>query len=276
MSDDRGMEDGWEQDARIAAVRESFIVDIEGFEGPLDILLALARDQKVDLIHVSMLALADQYLGFIARARRSNLELAADYLVMAAWLAYLKSRLLLPDLKTEDEPTGAQLAEALAFQLRRLQAMQDAGRRLLARARLGEGFFPRGAPETFADNAKPVFEASLYDLLKAYGDQVRRKSAAGPLHIETSWQLSSVEDALERLRALVGYCPDWKRLAHFLPETLKDPLAVRSALAATFSASLELAKQGKVTLRQDGAFEDIYIQSTVREVSRGAPAKDKP
>ncbi len=160
----------------------TFVVDLDGYEGPIDVLLMLAREHKLDLTRISILALADQYLAFVAEARRTNLELAADYLVMAAWLAYLKSRLLLPDLGEEDEPTGEEMAAALAFQLQRLEVMQDAGQKLMARNRLGQDFFPCGAPETFRALINPVLEVTLFDLLKAYGDQ-RRRIEGSTLHI---------------------------------------------------------------------------------------------
>ena len=171
-----------------------FRIDVEGYEGPIDVLLTLARDQKVDLTQISILELADQYLAFVAEARRTNLELAADYLVMAAWLAYLKSRLLIPDLGGEDEPTGEEMTAALAFHLRRLESMQTAGARLLARPRLGRDILARGAPEPMVAVMMTVLDASLYDLLKGYGEMTRR----GPgetLRIE-AWTLYSVEEAL--------------------------------------------------------------------------------
>jgi segregation and condensation protein A len=206
-----------------------FVVDIDGFEGPIDVLLTLARDQKVDLAQISILQLADQYLEFVAKAREINIELAADYLVMAAWLAYLKSRLLIPDLSSEDEPSGEELAAALAFQLQRLESMQDAGARLLARPRLGEEFFARGMPEKRDEEITTIFEVTLYDLLKAYGDQQKR-GGESTLQIE-AWGLYAVEDALERLRTLVGRTPEWENLIKFLPPGLTDHMLARAALA---------------------------------------------
>ncbi|MBT3764486.1 MAG: segregation/condensation protein A [Rhodospirillaceae bacterium] len=237
-----------------------FVVDIDGYEGPIDALLQLARDQKVDLAQISILQLADQYLEFIAQAQKVNLELAADYLVMAAWLAYMKSRLLLPDLGNEDEPSGQEMADALAFQIRRLEAMQKAGEGLLARPQLGEDFYDRGDPEEFVTNWKTVIDVTLYDLLKAYGDQASRAKGDGTLHIEP-WELFSVEDALSRLRKLVGHVPDWSELSKFLPEGMKDGISTRSAVASTLSASLEMAKEGKLKIRQDGTFAPIYIRA---------------
>ncbi len=247
----------------------AFVVDLDGYEGPIDVLLMLAREHKLDLTRISILALADQYLAFVAEARRTNLELAADYLVMAAWLAYLKSRLLLPDLGEEDEPTGEEMAAALAFQLQRLEAMQDAGQKLMARNRLGQDFFPRGAPETFRALINPILEVTLFDLLKAYGDQ-RRRIEGSTLHIE-SFEIHTVEDALRRLKSLIGSTPDWESLWQFLPEGVLEGLVQRSAIASTFAASLELAREGKIKLRQSGPFGPIYLKPVGPETkSKGA------
>jgi segregation and condensation protein A len=239
-----------------------FLVDIDGYEGPIDVLLALARDQKVDLAHISILQLADQYLAFVAEARRTNLELAADYLVMAAWLAYLKSRLLLPDMGGEDEPSGEEMAAALAFQLRRLEAMRNAGARLMARGRLGHDFFARGDPEAFAQVTTTVFEVSLYDLLKAYGEQSRRGQSQTLTIGPTDYY--SVDDALVRFRHLLGSATDWESLWRYLPDTLGGSVVARSAVASTFAASLELAHEGLLTLRQSGTCGPIYLRACNR------------
>ena len=236
----------------------AFVVSLEGFEGPIDLLLALAREQKVDLAQISILALANQYLAFVVEARRRDLELAADYLVMAAWLAYLKSKLLLPKDETSDEPSGEELAAALAFRLRRLEAMREAGVHLMARPRLGFDFFARGAPEPIAPTERTVIDLSLYDLLKAYGESRRR--GGGVLHIEP-FQIYTVEDALERLRGVVGHVPDWEVLWRYLPKGLAAGLLWRSAVTSTFAASLELAKQGRIRIRQDTAFGPIYMRA---------------
>ncbi len=236
-----------------------FVVDIDGFEGPIDVLLTLAREQKVDLIHVSILQLADQYLAFVAEARRYNLELAADYLVMAAWLAYLKSRLLLPDLSAGDEPTGEELAAALQFQLQRLEAMQDAGAKLMDRPRLGRDFHHRGEGDEHEAQPRSVWQVSLYDLLKAYADHRKKLDGHRPLQIEP-FNLYAVEDALLRLRRLVGHVPDWVDLWRFLPEDLQKGLPFRSAVASTFAASLEMVREGEISLRQDGAYGPISIR----------------
>ena len=250
--------DKYAEDAPVAV--QSFVVDLEGFEGPIDVLLQLARDQKVDLVHISILELADQYLGFVAEARRRNLELAADYLVMAAWLAYLKSRLLLPDLSSEEEPSGEEMAAALQYQLRRLEAMQNAGQELLERDRLGQDFFARGQPERFKPREVEILDATLYDLLRAYADQHRRKRAHEPMHIEP-FEIFTVEDALQRLRRLLGRTPEWQNLWTFLPDDLKEGILTRSAVASTFSASLEMAKEGKISIRQTSTFGPIFLQS---------------
>ena len=238
---------------------EQLVVDLEGYEGPIDVLLTLARDQKLDLTRISILALADQYIAFIAQARRVRLEIAADYLVMAAWLAYLKSRLLLPTpAEDKAEPTAAEMAAALAFQLQRLQAMQDAGARLMARPLLGKDVFRRGAPEGLRVVATPVYTATLYELLKAYGDQRGRKQTT-LLRILPS-ELYSMEAALERLASLLGRMPDWTTLQSFIPQELRGGVVARSALAAMFSASLELVRSGRMQLRQDRSFGQIYIR----------------
>ena len=241
------------------------VLDLDGFEGPIDVLLTLARDQKVDLTKIKIVPLVDQYLAFISQARKLKLEIAADYLVMAAWLAYLKSRLLLPE-PPEDEPSGEEMAANLAWQLQRLEAMQAAGVTLFARPRLGWDVFRRGMPEVIAADKKPRYEATLYDLLKAYADQKRRVDSVQMLRIAPT-ALYSVEDALERLEARLGKMPDWEVLVSFLPEDLRDPVVVRSATAATFAASLELAKQGRLMLRQLETFGPIYLKSAQMEPS---------
>ncbi len=234
------------------------ILDLEGYEGPLDALLGMARDQKVDLVHISILALANQYLSFVERARNMHLEIAADYLVMAAWLAYLKSRLLLPHAEEDEEPSGPELAAALKFHLRRYEAMRGAGAQLFERPQLGKGFFKRGAPEGIRNIRKTVYEASLYELLKAYGDQQRRQ-VDQTLHIART-EVYSIQDAVDRLNRLLGTSLDWLTLAAFLPDTANNPEAIRSALALTLAASLEMAKQGRINLRQEKAFAPIYLQ----------------
>jgi segregation and condensation protein A len=233
-------------------------LDLDGFEGPIDVLLNLARDQKVDLKKISILELADQYLAFIARARRLRLEIAADYLVMAAWLAYLKSRLLLPEPPADGEPSGAEMAAALAFQLQRLEAMQKAGQQLLALPQYGRDFFGRGLPEPVKIVEKPVYQLSLYELLKAYGTYPGRRNQ-GLLQI-APMNLFSMDDALHRIGEMLGQVLDWTTLQAFLPPGLQRGLPRRAALAATFAASLELARTGRIELRQEQLFGPIYMR----------------
>jgi segregation and condensation protein A len=242
----------------IAPGEGELIVNLEGFEGPLDLLLSLARDQKVDLRKISMVALVDQYLAHIHQARRMRLELAADYLVMAAWLAYLKSRLLLPEPPAGEEPSGQEMADALQWQLRRLEAMQEAGARLMARPQLGRDIFARGLPEGIVVVRRAVWDVKLYDLLSAYGSQVRPKDA-DTYQIEPM-QFFSVEEAAERLGRMLGIAIDWQSIEAFLPAGLTDPARRRSALAATFVAGLQLAKDGQIELRQTERFGPIHLR----------------
>lgn len=244
---------------RSTAAEDEFILDLEGFEGPLDLLLTLARNQKVDLTRISILELANQYLAFIQRVHWLKLEIAADYLVMAAWLAYLKSRLLLPEPEGEEELSGEALAAALQHQLRRLEAMREAGARLMARPRLGRDVFPRGAPEPMPVIRNTRIDVSLYELLKAYADH-RTRHMANALRIEPL-DLFSMEEALERLLGRVGKIPDWESLLRFLPPGLGSALRRRSALASTFAAMLELAREGKLEIRQLETFGPIYLRS---------------
>jgi segregation and condensation protein A len=235
----------------------TLVLDLDGYEGPIDMLLQLARDQKVDLTRISILALANQYLDFVSRMRKLRLELAADYLVMAAWLAYLKSRLLLPEPEEGEEPSGAEMAAALKYQLQRLQAMRDAGADLMALPRLGRDVFARGESMPLRIVAETTYVISLYELLSAYG---RSQSRAQPttLRIDPA-DLYSVDDALTRLTGLLGQMPGWQTLSSFLPPELQSGLLWRSAIASTLAASLEMSKQGRVRIRQDGPFEPIYL-----------------
>lgn len=251
-----------EEDWGEARSSEQLVLELDGYEGPIDLLLALAREQKVDLGRISILSLADQYLAFISRQPGLRLEVAADYLVMAAWLAYLKSRLLLPQPPEDDGPNAAELAAALKQRLELLEAMQNAGRRLMARPRLGHDVFLRGAPEGLAVITIPVYELSFYELLRAYGES-RRSSARAVLSIEPSI-FFSMDDALKRLARFLGHVPDWRELTSFLPEEACSDLLRRSALAATLAATLELARSGRIELRQDRAFAPIYLRSTAR------------
>ena len=242
---------------RLAA--EALIVDVEGFEGPLDLLLTLSRTQKVDLRKVSVLELAEQYLGFVEKARHLRIELAADYLVMAAWLAFLKSRLLLPPDPSEDGPSGEELAAHLAFQLERLQGMRDVAAKLMARDQLGRDFFARGIPEDVTRVRRVTYTATLLDLMQGYA-RIRTKDEFRPFVMDRE-AVMTLEQALERMRGLIGYAGDWTDLTSYLPDGWQtDPARRRSATAANFAASLELAKRGTIELRQGEVFTPIQIR----------------
>lgn len=256
-------DDDWSEDVRLSpAARleaEALIVDVTGYEGPLDLLLAMARTQKVDLRRISVLELAEQYLGFVDRVRELRLELAADYLVMAAWLAYLKSRLLLPPEPGDDGPSAEEMAAHLAFQLERLEAMRAAAARLMARDQMGRNFFARGLPEMVTLNRKTVFDATLLDLMRAYA-RLRTRDEFRPYTYDRD-SIFTMEQALERMRGLIGFAGDWADLTTFLPKGWDTtPARRRSATAAHFAAMLELAKAGQIALRQGGMFEPIQIR----------------
>ena len=236
----------------------SLFLDLDGFEGPIDLLLQLARDQKVDLRKIAILPLAEQYLIFVGNVRELDLEVAADYLVMAAWLAYLKSRLLLPLPDPEQAEEMGDMADALRHQLLRLEAMQQAAKRLSSRPKLGYQRFVRGAPEEFATTSEPVWTATLYDLLTCYGD-IRSTGEAETLTIAAT-RLFSVEEATKRLRNLIGGSPEWTVLQQFLPAGLQSPMDLRSATASHFVASLELAREGLLKLRQDTHYAPLYMK----------------
>jgi segregation and condensation protein A len=246
-----------------AAGAQGFIVNLDGFEGPLDILLDLARKQKVDLGRISILRLAEQFLDYLESRHAADLPVAADYLVMAAWLAYLKSRLLLPEPPAGEEPSGQEMADALQWQLRRLEAMQEVGVRLMARPQLGKDIFSRGQPEGVVVVRRAVWDVKLYDLLSAYGHQVRPKDA-DTYQIEPM-QFFSVEEAAERLGRMLGIAIDWQTLEAFLPAGLTDPSRRRSALASTFVAGLQLAKDGQLELRQTERFGPIYLRKRTEQ-----------
>jgi segregation and condensation protein A len=248
---------------RLADPTSQLVLNLGAFDGPIDVLLVLARDQKVDLMHISILALADQYLLFIETARESQLELAADYLVMAAWLAFLKSKLLLPKEESDDQPSAEEMAEALKFQMMRLEAMQEAGRKIFALPRRGIDFYPRGAPEGLPVTLRAVYDVSLYDLLRAYGRQHNEKNVTA-LEIEP-FDLYSIDDAIARLREILPGVPDWTELATFLPKGVRQPLMRRSAISTTLIAVLELVRQGKADIRQDGgAYSPIFLKPADR------------
>lgn len=258
MSDPQGFqEDVTSVSDRLAA--EALIVDVDGFEGPLDLLLMLSRTQKVDLRKISVLQLAEQYLGFVDKAKTLRIELAADYLVMAAWLAFLKSRLLLPPDPTDEGPSGEELAAHLAFQLERLQAMREAAARLMARDQMGRDFFARGVPEDVMRVRRVSYSATLLDLMQAYA-RIRTRDEFRPYAFDRD-HIFTMEQALERMRGLIGFAGEWTDLSSYLPEGwTADPSRRRSATAATFAATLELAKQGQIELRQGESFAPISIR----------------
>ncbi|NND48626.1 MAG: segregation/condensation protein A, partial [Rhizobiales bacterium] len=241
-----------------AVESEALVVDVEGYEGPLDLLLALAKAQKVDLAKISILALAEQYLSFIGDVRKVRLEIAADYLVMAAWLAFLKSRLLLPEEESEEGPSGEELAARLAFRLQRLQAMRKVGAALMARNLLGREVFQRGDPEGITVTKSSNFEASLYDLLSAYATR-RTINAARTVQFRRL-PVWSVKDARERLERMVGSLGDWQPLDALLIEYVADPDLRPSVIASSFTATLELAREGEVEMRQAQHYEPLYIR----------------
>jgi len=244
---------------------DALLLNIDGYEGPIDVLLELARNQKVDLIQISILQLVRQYMEFIERAKAMDLELAAEYLVMAAWLAYLKSRLLLPRDDESVDPSAEEMAEALQFQLRRLEAMQNASEKLMTQPQLGQGVFARGAPEGLQVRTSTHWDVSLYDFLKAYGDiQKRHDDSSYDL---PEFNLMSTENAMSRLTRMLGQLPKkgmrsgWTTGESFRPERVTDKLFGRSALASTFTAGLELVKQGKLEIKQDGLFRPVYMRA---------------
>lgn len=254
------------EDAEARRAAEALVVDVDGFEGPLDLLLTLARTQKVDLRKISVLALAEQYLAFVETAKRLRIELAADYLVMAAWLAYLKSRLLLPPDPEAEGPSGEEMAAHLAFQLERLEAMRRAAARLMARDQKMRDFFPRGVSQEVTVRKRVTWTATVLDLMQAYA-RLKTKNSFQPLHISERDAVLTMEEALDRLRGLIGHAIDWADLTAFLPEGWQaDPRRRRSATAATFAATLELVKAGELELRQSETFAPIQLRS--RKVSR--------
>ena len=244
--------------AELASDEPALVVDVEGFEGPLDLLLSLARNQKVDLAKISILALADQYLAFIEAARKLRLELAADYLVMAAWLAFLKSRLLLPEAAGPDGPSAEDMANALAWRLKRLEAIREVSDKLMGRPQLKRDIFDRGDPEPVADIKHPQWTATLYDLLSAYSAQ-RQRIELGHVQfkVRNVWSLAEAREALERL---VGQATDWATLDNFLVSYLVEPSMRATVLASSLAATLELVREGRIELHQHTAFAPIYLR----------------
>jgi segregation and condensation protein A len=248
-------------DADRGSTEPAMMVDVEGFEGPLDLLLTLARQQKVDLAKISILALADQYLVFIEAARRVRLELAADYLVMAAWLAYLKSRLLLPEAAPGEGPSAEDMALALANRLRRLEAIREFAGKMMDRPQLGRDVFARGLPEPIAEIKKPEWSATLYDLLTAYASQ-RQRSALSRVRFKqrTVWSLAEARATLERL---IGQSADWSRIDSFLIQYVVEPALAATVFASSFASALELVREGIAEIHQKESFSPIYMRKRV-------------
>jgi segregation and condensation protein A len=254
----------------------ALIVDVEGFEGPLDVLLTLARNQKVDLAKISILALADQYLAFIEQVRAMRIELAADYLVMAAWLAYLKSRLLLPDAPGPEGMSAADMANALALRLRRLEAIRATAEKLFERPQLGRSVFGRGDPEPIAEIKHPKWSATLYDLLSAYATERQRHVLARVRFVKRSvWSLAEARSALERM---VGASADWSCLDEYLIKYVVEPAMRPTVLASSLAATLELVREGKVEVHQQSAFAPIFLRKRAdgAPVAPSAPSTDGP
>jgi segregation and condensation protein A len=252
--------EAWEAAEDAVGTPEALIVSLDGFEGPLDVLLALARTQKVDLAKISILALADQYLLFIAEARKLRLELAADYLVMAAWLAFLKSKLLLPkETGADDSPSGDELAARLAFRLKRLEAMRNAAAALMTRKRLGRDVFARGMPEGVRTIRVRQYTGVIFDLLKAYADQRRR--TVKRVHVVPRRTVWSIKEARQRLEAIVGQLTgEWMELEKYLEQYRDNPDVARTAVASSFGAALEMAREGMVEISQAEPFAPIYMR----------------
>ena len=250
-------DESWDGPATRPTEDTALYLELDGWEGPLDLLLDLARRQKVDLRGISILALADQYIGYVERAAALRLELAADYLVMAAWLAYLKSLLLLPK-EEQDEPSADELALRLQLRLRRLGAMREAGARLMVRDRLGRDVFARGAPEGLRTLRRNAWQCEWFDLVQAYG-QVKARTAP-VVHMVRNRAVMTLDSALSRVAAMLGVALDWMALEEFLPP-YADPQLRRSALASSFVAALELARQGKAELAQDEAFGELRLRA---------------
>jgi segregation and condensation protein A len=260
--------------AELADGEPALVVDVAGYEGPLDLLLALARSQKVDLAKISILALADQYLQFIEAARKIRLELAADYLVMAAWLAFLKSRLLLPEPPAAEGPSAEEMATALANRLRRLEAIREAANRLMNRPQFQRDIFPRGNPEAIAEIRHPKYTATLYDLLTAYAVQ-RQSRVLASVHLakRTVWSLAEARASLERLIGMAT-TEDWGCLDEYLLTYVADPTQRATVFASSFAAALELVREGEMELNQKQAFAPLYFRKRAHQAESAVPTPD--
>lgn len=249
----------WASEEEHGVSEPTLVIDVQGFEGPLDLLLQLARNQKVDLAHISIVALVQQYLDFVKQAHLLRLDLAADYLVMAAWLAYLKSRLLVPQAKNEQGESGEELAEHLQFRLRRLEAMREAAGQLVNRNRLGRDVFKRANPEMVVVEKKHLYDVSLYEMLMAYAS-IRQRQAVSHVEVgkRTVWSLKSARQILTKL---LGRDVNWQVLDSFLCEYIPTAEERRTALASAFAASLEMVREGQLDIKQQGPFAPIYLRA---------------
>lgn len=249
----------WASEEEHGVSEPTLVIDVQGFEGPLDLLLQLARNQKVDLAHISIVALVQQYLDFVKQAHLLRLDLAADYLVMAAWLAYLKSRLLVPQAKNEQGESGEELAEHLQFRLRRLEAMREAAGQLVNRNRLGRDVFKRANPEMVVVEKKHLYDGSLYDMLMAYAS-IRQRQAVSHVEVgkRTVWSLKSARQILTKL---LGCDVNWQVLDSFLYEYIPTAEERRTALASAFAASLEMVREGQLDIKQQEPFAPIYLRA---------------
>lgn len=250
--------DDWVSEKKPDTGADVLYVDVNGYEGPLDLLLDMARRQKVDLANISVLALAEQYLAFIETIRQKRIEVAADYLVMAAWLAYLKSRLMVPQLPSDEEPSGEDLAAELQFRLKRLEAMRGASAAMMRRPRRDKDVFARGAPEPVRIDRRNDWDVSLYELLKAYAIQRERGVPDDYTPLQRSvWSLQEAHDILQRL---IGDSAEWVPLHAYLKSYLALEEERATVIASTFTASLELARLGQVELRQSQTFGPLFVR----------------
>ncbi len=255
-----------EDERNIPHDKNVMYVDVEGYEGPLDLLLDLARKQKVDLTNISVLALAEQYLEFIENIRKNHIDIAADYLVVAAWLAYLKSRLMVPQALNDDEPSGEMMAAMLQFRLKRLEAMRNAGEQLINRTRLGRQIFARGAPEPIVVTNLQIWEAKLYDLLKAYSELRERNVIIN--YAPKRRNVWALQDARIILQRLIGDSMDWISLDKYLIKYLAKEEDRATIIASSFSASLELVREGEVELKQSAHFEPLLMRRRKKDIKK--------
>jgi segregation and condensation protein A len=256
---DSPAESGFEEGVAYEAVTgDGLAVALDGYEGPLDILLSLARTQKVDLTQISILQLAEQYLEFVRQAQDLKIEVAADYLVMASWLAYLKSRLLLPSAQDEDEVSAEELAARLVYRLQVLEAMRESAAQLMARDLLGRDFFAHGMPEGIRIKRESKYDASLFEVLAAYSTQ--RLRSYYEEWTPPKLDVLSIERARMRLERVLGKLDDWETLDHLVAGDIRDPQKRRTTIASSFSAALEYVREGRLEIQQGNNFDDLLVR----------------